>query len=91
MTKNSFVAEVTFNTYSNNLILENHILLLFKIYLYNSRNQKKVILGKLIWKIIKLKDIEKGSAGNDDENIMLYNKWQNKNVLLFLKKTTTSC
>ena len=31
-----------FNTYSNNLIYENHILLLFKIYLYNSRRQEKL-------------------------------------------------
>ena len=40
-----------FNTYSNNLILENHILLLFKIYLYNSRKQEKVTLGYKVTKV----------------------------------------
>ena len=40
-----------FNTYSNNLILENHILLLFKIYLYNSRKQEKVTLGFKVTKV----------------------------------------
>ena len=79
----------SFNTYSNNLILENDILLVFKIYLYNSRKQEKVTLRKLIRIITKVKDIEKESAGNDYKKIMLYNrKWQNiENVLLFSKKT----
>ena len=74
-----------FNTYSNNLILENYILLLFKIYLRNSRKQEKVTLGKLVRIIIKVKDIEKESAGNDDKKIVPYNKkWQNiENMLLF--------
>ena len=57
------------NAYSNNLILENHILLLFKIYLYNSRKQEKLTLRKLIRIITKVKDIEKESAGNDDKKI----------------------
>ena len=43
-----------FNTYSNNLILENHILLIFKIYLYNSRKQEKVTLRKLIRIIVNI-------------------------------------
>ena len=63
-----------FNTYSNNLISEKHILSLFKIYLYNSRKQEKVTLRKLIRIITKVKDIEKESAGNDDKKIMPYNK-----------------
>ena len=72
-----------FNTYSNNLILENHALLLFKIYLYNS----KVKLRKLIRIITKVKDIERESAANDNKKIMLYTKkWHNiENMLLFLE------
>ena len=48
-----------FNMSSNNLLLERHIILLFKIYLYNSRKQKRVTLRKLICIIIKVKNIEK--------------------------------
>ena len=44
-----------FNTYSNNLRLENHILLLFKIYLYISRKQDKVTLRKPVRIITKVK------------------------------------
>ena len=55
-------------------MLENHILLLFKIYQYNSRKQEKFTLRKLTRIITKVKDIEKESAGNDDKKIMLCNK-----------------
>ena len=57
------------NKYSNKLILENHILLLFKIYMYNSRKQEKVTLRKLIRIIMKVKEIEKESPGNDDKKV----------------------
>ena len=63
-----------FNKYFHNLILENHILSLFKIYLYNSRKQEKVTLRKLIRITTKVKDIEKESAGNDDKKTTLYNE-----------------
>ena len=77
-----------FNTYSNNLILENHIILLIEIYLYNSRKQEKVTLRKLIRIIIKVKNIEKESAGNHNKKIMLYRKEIAKklNICYFLKK-----
>ena len=70
---------------SENLLLENHILLLFKIYLYNSRNQEKVRFNKLIRVITKVKDMEKEIAGNNDKKIMLYKKkWQKiEDMLLF--------
>ena len=53
--------------------------------MYNSRKHEKNALTKLIRITVKVKDIEKESAGNDDKKIMLYNKkWQNiENVLLF--------
>ena len=54
-------------------MLENHILLLFKVCLYNFRKQEKVTLR--IFRIItKVKDIGKESAANDDKKIMLYKK-----------------
>ena len=56
---------------SNNLILENHILLLFKTSLYNSRKQEKVTLRKLIRIITQVKDIAKESAGKDDNNYVI--------------------
>ena len=66
-------------------MLENHILLLFKIYLNNPRKQEKVTFGKVMRIIVKVKDMEKESAGNDDKNMMLYNeKWQNiENMFIF--------
>ena len=77
-----------FNTYSNNLILENHIILLIEIYLHNSRKQEKVTLRKLIRIIIKVKNIEKESAGNHNKKIMLYRKEIAKKLKIcyFLKK-----
>ena len=66
------------NTYSNCLLLENHILLLFKNYLYNSRTQGIIKLSKFIRIIAKVKNIEKEIAGDNDKKIMLYNKkWLN--------------
>ena len=62
------------NTYSNCLLLENHILLLFRNYLYNSRTQGIITLSKFIRIIAKVKNIEKEIAGDNDKNIMLYNK-----------------
>ena len=47
------------NGYSNNLILKSHILLLFKICLYNFRKQEKVKLRKLIRIITRLKTLGK--------------------------------
>ena len=74
-----------FSTYFNYLILENHILLLFKIYLYNSRKQEKVTLRKLIRIISKVQDIEKESSRNDDTVKRLCCTRKNgKNVCFFL-------
>ena len=56
------------NKYSNKLILENYILLLFKIYMYNSRKQENT-RRKLIRIIMKVKETEKESPGNDDKKV----------------------
>ena len=76
-----------FSTCFNYLILENHILLLFKIYLYNSRKQEKVTLRKLIRIISKVQDITKESSRNADTVKRLCCTRKNgKNVFFFKKK-----
>ena len=48
---------------------------------------KKVTSRKLIRITVKVKDIERESAGNDDKKIMFYNKkWQNIENMLLTKK-----
>ena len=43
------------NTYCNDILLKNHILLLFKTYVYNSRKHEKMLLSNLIRNIKKVK------------------------------------
>ena len=62
------------NTYCNDILLKNHILLLFEIYGYNSRKHEKNSLNNLIRNVTKVKNIEKEIAGNNEEKIMLHNK-----------------
>ena len=62
------------NTYCDSSLLKNHILLLFKIYVYNSRKHEKISLKTLIRNLTKVKNIEKEIAGNNGKKIMLYNK-----------------
>ena len=47
------------NTYCNDVLLKNHILLLFKIYVYNSRKHEKNSLNNLIRNVTKVKNIQK--------------------------------
>ena len=69
------------NTYCNSSLLKNHILLLFKIYVYNSRKHEKISLKNLIKNLTKVKNIEKEIAGNNEKKIMLYNKkWKKLNT-----------
>ena len=62
------------NTYCNDILLKNHILLLFKVYVYNSRKHEKISLNNLIRNVTKVKNIEKEIAKNNEKNIILYNK-----------------
>ena len=62
------------NTYCNDTLLKNHILLLFKIYVYNSKKHEKISLKNLIRNITKVKNIEKEIAENNEKKVMLYNK-----------------
>ena len=47
------------NTYCNDILLKNHILLLFKIYVCSSRKHEKISLNNLIRNVTKVKNIER--------------------------------
>ena len=56
------------NVDSKLLLLQNHLFLIFKIYIYNSRKSESLILKSLIREITKVKNIE--------ETISISNKKQ---------------
>ena len=57
---------VSNNSFSeNNKILINHILLIFKLYVYKSREKKLTNINNLMAKILKVKKIEKEIALNN--------------------------
>ena len=51
--------------FENNKILINHILLIFKLYVYKSREKKFININNLIAEIRKVKRIEKEIALNN--------------------------
>ena len=58
-------------------ILKNHILLLFKIYVYKSIKHEKISVKNLSRNLTKIKNVEREIAGNNDEKIRLCNeKWK---------------
>ena len=62
-----------------NVLLKNYILLLFKIYVYNSRKHEKSSLNNLIRNVKKIKNIEKEIAGNNEKKLYCITKVE-KNV-----------
>ena len=62
------------NTCCNDNLFRNHILFLFKTYIYNSRKHEKTSLDDLIRNVTKVKSTEKEIAGNNEKKIMLYDK-----------------
>ena len=65
------------NTSCYDILLKNRILLLFKMYVYNSRKHGQISLNNLIRNVMKVKNIEKEIAGNNAKRVMLYNeKWK---------------
>ena len=58
------------NIFRNNILLRNHILLLFKISVYNSRKHEKISPNNLVRNVAKVKNIEKEIAGNNEKMIM---------------------
>ena len=66
-------------TYCNDILLKNHILLLFKILCIQFKKTWKSSLKNLIRNVTKVKNIEKEIAENNEKKIMLYNKkWKKK-------------
>ena len=65
------------DTYCNDILLKNRILLLFKIYGYNSRKHEKISLNNLISNVTKVKNIEKEFVGNNEKRLS-NKKWGKK-------------
>ena len=59
------------------LLIQNHLLLIFKIYVYNSRRSESLIIKFLIREIMKVKNIEeKISINNEKKRTMHKKKWE---------------
>ena len=72
-----------FLNYENNSDIINHLLLIFKYYLFNSREHKKLSLEVLIKEIVKIYNIEKKICLNDFKKTRkLRKKWEIIGVLL---------
>ena len=62
--------------FENNKSLSNHILLIFKLYVYKSRERKLININNLIAEIRKVKRIEKEIAlTNSKKTIAFTKKW----------------
>ena len=77
--------------FENNKCLSNHILLIFKLYVYKSREKKLLNINNLIAEIQKIKRIEKEIAlPNSKKTIAFTRKWHminNINGLYLLNRT----
>ena len=60
--------------FENNKILTNHILLIFKLYVYKSREKKFINTNNLITEIQKIKRIEKEIARNNETKTTAFRK-----------------
>ena len=60
--------------FENNKILINHVLLIFKLYAYKSREKKFINLNNLIAEIRKIKRIEKEIALNNATKATAFRK-----------------
>ena len=60
--------------FENNKILINHILLIFKLYVYKSREKKFININNLIAEIRKVKRIEKEISLNNSMNTTVFRK-----------------
>ena len=70
------------NDSDNNLnILQNHILLIFKLYVYESRERRVLNLNSLIKNITKVKKLEKKIASVcEKKTIQFNNKWKSTDL-----------
>ena len=63
-----------FLNYENNSDIINHLVLIFKYYLFNSREHKKLNLEVLKKEIVKIPNIEKQICLNDFEKMRKFRK-----------------
>ena len=57
--------------------ITNHLLLIFKMYIYKSREKGSVDISSLINEIRKIETLEKNTATNDTKKLVIYNKkWE---------------
>ena len=57
-------------------LIQNHLLLIFKIYIYNSRKSESLKIKSLLREITKVKNIEeKTSLDNEKKHIIYKRRW----------------
>ena len=63
-----------FNDSVSNIHLINHILLLFKLYIYKSRSKHRLNIHELLANILNIKKLEKVTAIGNVKKVAAYNK-----------------
>ena len=63
-----------FNDSVSNIHLIDHILLLFKLYIYKSRNKGQLNIHELLANILNIKKLEKVTAFSNVKKVAVYNK-----------------
>ena len=75
------------NIEKEHYLVINHLLLIFKLYIYKDRNCKRLNLQSLKRKIVKIYNIEKGIAQkNTNKQKKFDEKWKAFEQIVFLKK-----
>ena len=64
------------NVDSELLLIQNHLLLIFKIYIYNSRRSESLKIKSLIWEITKVKNRGKNFIKQWKKHAIYKRKWQ---------------
>ena len=70
------------NVNSKLLLIQNHFLLVFKIYIYNSRRYESLKIKSLIREITKVKKIEEKISISNEKN-MLYTRENGSKLQMF--------
>ena len=70
------------NVDSELLLIQNHLLLIFKIYIYNSRKSESLKIKSLIREITKVKNIEEKISLNNEKK-MLYTRENGSKLEMF--------
>ena len=63
-----------FNDFVSNIHLINHILLLFKLYIFKSQKKHRLNINELLANILKIKKPEKVTAFSNVKKVAAYNK-----------------